>query len=58
MSLWGWALRSHVYMLKSDQSQSLLAAMDQDVDLSVPSPAPGLPGHYYASCHDDNGLNL
>jgi hypothetical protein len=31
---------------------------DQDVELPAPSPAPCLPGHCHASCHDDNGLNL
>jgi hypothetical protein len=29
---------------------------DQDVKLSVPSPAPCQPARCYVSCHDDNGL--
>ena len=28
----------------------------QDVGLSVPAPC--LPAHHHAPCHDDNGLNL
>jgi hypothetical protein len=36
----------------------LLLPASQDVELSIPSPAPCLPGCYHASRHDDNGLNL
>jgi hypothetical protein len=32
--------------------------LDQDVNLSAPSPAPCHPGFCHVSCHDDNGLNL
>ena len=32
--------------------------LDQDVEYSVPSRSPCLPGCYHASLHDDNGLNL
>jgi hypothetical protein len=32
--------------------------LEQDAELSAPSPAPFLPGYCHASCHDDNGLNL
>lgn len=31
---------------------------DQDVELSVSSPALRLPACWYASCHDDDELNL
>jgi hypothetical protein len=31
--------------------------LDKDVELSA-SPAPCLPEHCHAFCHDDNGLNL
>ncbi|CAO2583435.1 hypothetical protein LEMLEM_LOCUS2742 [Lemmus lemmus] len=37
---------------------SLLLPADQDVELSAPSPVPGLPAGRHASHHDDNGLNL
>jgi hypothetical protein len=39
-------------------THSLLLAVDLDVELSAPSPAPCLPAHCHASCHDDNGLNF
>jgi hypothetical protein len=32
--------------------------LNQDVELSVPSPVPSLPAYCHASCHDDSGLNL
>ena len=35
-----------------------LLPMDQDVELSAPSPALCLPACCHASSHDDNGLNL
>jgi hypothetical protein len=34
----------------------LLLPVDQDVELSAPSPAPCLPADCHASQHDDNGL--
>jgi hypothetical protein len=34
-------------------AHSLLLLTDQDVELLVPTPAPGLPAH-----HSDNGLNF
>lgn len=37
---------------------SLLLPVDQDVELSAPSPASCLPGCCYTSCRDDNGMNL
>lgn len=58
----GSSLRS--YMLKlctqaqCETHSSLLGALDPDVDLSAPSPAPCLPAHRHASHHDDNRLNL
>jgi hypothetical protein len=35
----------------------LLLPGDQEVEFSA-LPAPCLPAHCHASCHDDNGLNL
>jgi len=32
--------------------------LDEDIELSAPSPAPCLPGCCHASCYDDNELNL
>lgn len=37
---------------------SLLLPVDQDVELSAPSPAPCLPACCHVSCYDNNGLNL
>jgi hypothetical protein len=37
---------------------SSLLPVDQDVELSTPSPAPCLSACLHTSCHDDNGLNL
>jgi hypothetical protein len=36
---------------------SFLQPVDIDVELST-TPAPCLPVYHYASCHDDNGLNI
>jgi hypothetical protein len=36
----------------------ILLPADEDVELSVPSPAPCLPACCHASYHDDNELNL
>ena len=35
-----------------------LLPANPDVELSGSSPAPCLPGHYHASHHDGDGLNL
>ena len=47
----------HAQTMPSEAHLSLLP-IDQDVELSAPSPAPCLPGCCHASHHDDNGLNL
>jgi hypothetical protein len=33
---------------------ALKSPVDQDAELSAPSPAPCLPGHCHASLHDEN----
>ena len=58
VSLWGRALRYPMLKLHPEWNSFLLMPADQDVELSAPSPAPCLPAHCHASCHDDNGLNL
>ena len=35
-----------------------LLPVDQDAELSVPSPVTCLPTCYHVSCHEYNGLNL
>ena len=68
-SLWGWSLRfpSAQVPLSVEpdpppgylrKAVSSLLPLNQDVELSVHSPVPCLPGHCHASCYDDNGLNL
>ena len=37
---------------------SFLLPVDQNVELSAPSPAPCLPVQCHVSCHDDNGPDL
>jgi hypothetical protein len=56
VSLLGRDLRSP--MLKSSLVwiSLLLLPVDQDVEISVPSPTPCLPACCHASCHDDSGL--
>ena len=49
--LWGQDLRSKKF-------SSFLLPVDQDVEVSAPSPAPRLPANHHASHHDNNGLNL
>ena len=39
-------------------SVAFTSAMDQNVELSVFSPAPYLPAHHCAFCHGHSGLNL
>ena len=57
----GLALLGGVALLEEvchyTQWHSLLFSMNQDVELSAPSPAPCLPGCCHVSHHDDNGLN-
>ena len=49
MSLWRWALRSYIYAqaTPSVEASSLLAPLDQDVELSATSSAQCLP----VCCH-------
>ena len=42
----------------SVEDSPLLLPVDQDVELSAPSPVPCLPACCHASRHNDNGLNL
>ena len=57
--LWGWALRSYVQAPPSVwKTVPFWLPLNQDVELSAPSPPTGLPECCHASHHDDNGVNL
>jgi hypothetical protein len=49
---------SYTQAMLSVTCVTFLLPTDQDVELSVSSPALCLPACCRASCHDDNGLNL
>ena len=58
MPLYRQALRSPCAQVQpSVERVSSWLPLDQDVELSVPSPAPCPPAGYHVSCHDDNVLN-
>ena len=58
MSLWEWALRSHMLKLYLVWNELASGACGSDVELSAPSPAPSPPACCHAARHDENGLNL
>lgn len=58
MSPWRQSLRSQKLKQGLVFHSHFLVPTDPGIQLSGPAPAPYLPAHCYASCHDDNRLNL
>jgi hypothetical protein len=48
---------SHIQAMPNVEHSPLLLPLDQDEELSAPSPAPCLCECCHASCHDDDRLN-
>lgn len=49
---------SYIQVMPSGAHSLYFLSVDQDIELSVPSPAPCLPAHCHSSHHDSNGLDL
>lgn len=58
VSLWRQVLRSHICSSHAQWDSLSLLPADEDIELSVPFPAPCLPTCCHAPSCDDNGLNL